>query len=631
MLIIMNILILASGLAQPADQPTFPAAYSTTQSAFDTFPCLGVNTHWSSAMIYSTAFPFKNLFKLSEPFSMRNPDVPLDAQGYPTAIPGESARVVVSGSDYLPNGNYTLHWEGVGEFEIRTYEGTFRFDENAASPQTIPMNFYGEESRIELIIYDVEPGNHLRNLRLYLPGYDDTGSLLTDHYKEFIRPFGVLRPVWWSGTILFEDVVFDEWAERPQVSDFTWGVFDGSFGVPYEVMIDLCNETDTHLWITIPHTATDDFMANAANLIEERLRPDLNVWVEFSNEAWNWDYQVDAWLNEEVERLRMEPDIRAHYREPDGTIDFWDASAYGYHTARLLQIFEDNFTDNARVIGILAGQSGYDVPLGLAITEVERQGKMHLVDAFSIAGYFSFPEESTVNANDLNAVENAMRDAIDELYEPDSWDGEDLYAPALHNLRQFQWATERGKRMVAYEGGQHVTTYSPYGGAFLNNEQVTTINRDPMLYDLYRYLLAKWDALGGATFVHFADIYAYGPEAFGLKEYWNQPDNENYKWQALQDHCMSATVSTEEACRACAFDEVFIAPNPASSILTISNLPNNARISISDVQGRRLRQVRATNAMLELDISDLPNGLYFLTIFDERHGAFHTEKIIKHH
>jgi len=79
---------------------------------------------------------------------------------------------------------------------------------------------------------------------------------------------------------------------------------------------------------------------------------------------------------------------------------------------------------------------------------------------------------------------------------------------------------------------------------------------------------------------------------------------------------------------------VTIAPNPASSTVNISlsNYTGNVTIQLSDMEGKRLREkkVQASMAKLNqttLDVSHYANGVYFITVFDDK-GNVQTEKLV---
>ena len=53
-------------------------------------------------------------------------------------------------------------------------------------------------------------------------------------------------------------------------------------------------------------------------------------------------------------------------------------------------------------------------------------------------------------------------------------------------------------------------------------------------------------------------------------------------------------------------------PNPSHGILTVHNLPNQAPVQLYDIRGREIITLQPTDTTLQLDISHLPQGIYFL-------------------
>ena len=72
-------------------------------------------------------------------------------------------------------------------------------------------------------------------------------------------------------------------------------------GVPYEMQIALSNELQQDLWLNIPHAATDDFITQLAQLVNEQLDPDLRVWIEYTNEAWNGSFAQNDYIRERID------------------------------------------------------------------------------------------------------------------------------------------------------------------------------------------------------------------------------------------------------------------------------------------------------------------------------------------
>lgn len=52
------------------------------------------------------------------------------------------------------------------------------------------------------------------------------------------------------------------------------------------MIILLTNTLGTNLWINIPHLANDEYVTNMATMIWNNIRPDVKVYVEYSNEVW---------------------------------------------------------------------------------------------------------------------------------------------------------------------------------------------------------------------------------------------------------------------------------------------------------------------------------------------------------
>ena len=57
-------------------------------------------------------------------------------------------------------------------------------------------------------------------------------------------------------------------------------------------MIELCNEAQKDMWINIPAEATPQFVQSLAQLIDSKLDPNLNVYVEYGNEDWNYGFSA---------------------------------------------------------------------------------------------------------------------------------------------------------------------------------------------------------------------------------------------------------------------------------------------------------------------------------------------------
>jgi hypothetical protein len=131
-------------------------------------------------------------------------------------------------------------------------------------------------------------------------------------------------------------------------------------GVAYEWQIDLCNRVGADIWITVPHLTVEDYEANPtnnywvslANLIKQQLDPNLNVYVEYSNETWNGGFGQGTYCQSRG--------LSAGY-DPDG----YSAGFYFhvYAALRLQKVFLDVFSDQPqRIKKVIAGQAASGWP-----------------------------------------------------------------------------------------------------------------------------------------------------------------------------------------------------------------------------------------------------------------------------
>jgi hypothetical protein len=90
-----------------------------------------------------------------------------------------------------------------------------------------------------------------------------------------------------TGTNTFER----DWADRA-LPDISYNSTTAK--VAWEDLITLANVTNTDIWINIPAHATADYIQQLGLLLVTNLNPNLNVYVEPSDEIWN---TASAWLD----------------------------------------------------------------------------------------------------------------------------------------------------------------------------------------------------------------------------------------------------------------------------------------------------------------------------------------------
>ena len=160
-------------------------------------PSLGINTEAPQGGVDTVgqAMPFVDIFRTARPFAeLSSTKTQYDANGWPTKLDpdiGYARTKVLQGtlSGAIPNGKYTLVYEGEGKLElggqaIANVTGLsdrkgFTFDfilKDEANP---------EANALSIIIRDISPDNYIKNIRIVMPG----GTCQTNQgeYNPFIH------------------------------------------------------------------------------------------------------------------------------------------------------------------------------------------------------------------------------------------------------------------------------------------------------------------------------------------------------------------------------------------------------------------------------------------------------------
>ncbi|MGE5557271.1 MAG: hypothetical protein ACM3WV_01525, partial [Bacillota bacterium] len=272
-----------------------------------------------------------------------------------------------------------------------------------------------------------------------------------------------------------------------------------TIGVAYEWQIDLCNRVGADLWVTIPHQANADYSYQLANLIKNNLNSNLKVYVEYSNETWNFGFSQASYCRDMGVALGLDPDQYT--------------AGFKYHTyaaVRVFEQFERVFGVNSpRIVKVLAGQTGNAWMAALhldALNNSTINPNGITANAYSIAPYFGH----NVQGGDANAISQ-----LQSLIYSQSRDE----TVAVYNV-----VHPRGYPLLAYEGGQHVYQ----SGADI-------VNRKPEMYNIYTEYFNVMKPYY-QVFCHYNHVSTYGSGgAWGSEEYIGQSLSTAHKRRAIVD------------------------------------------------------------------------------------------------
>lgn len=485
---------------------------------------VGMNT--SMIADWATELPFLDSFKSARPWITQcksgesgcsgswstdeDDQLDLDEHGWVKSLPApddspEYTRVgtlLFRGIEgRYPGGQYVVLYEGEGTIE---YDFDAEKDEAVSRPGRDVLNVTPSADGILMQITVTDPnktGNYIRNIHVVPIEYETTfqTEIFNPAFLEKMQPFTAIRFMNWMGT---NDSEHQEWSDRPTPDD---AYYSDDRGAPVEIMVALANRLGATPWFNMPHKATDEYITNFAQEVKTCLNPDLNVYVEFSNEVWNWQFQ-QAHDARDAGQARWGEDKGDAFMQ-------W----YGMRTAQMSDIWNQVFSEQSdRVISVMATQTGWhgleesalDCPLWVA--EGNAPCYQHGIDVYAITGYFSGKlgmdsSKDTVKSW-LDDSDGGFGKAFTQINQGNLITNDD-YDDTLPGVAdQFRYhqnvAQERGLQLVVYEGGQHLVRS--------DDEELTEffieLNRRPEMYEAYSRLLDMWKQAGGNLFMHYANI-----------------------------------------------------------------------------------------------------------------------------
>ena len=505
---------------------------------------LGMNTN--EALESDASIPFVDLFRLSLPFNEARPwftkgNVSFDKNGWPKRLNGGKAGTRFLSHipvEALPQGEYTVLHDGDGEIRYGASAKLVKRLEDKDIIRLVPMPQKGElysTYTATLFIEKSNPKNYLRNIRILMPGGVCKGNLFKrvngennckgrqylsfeKHHKElvfnpdfldFMKAFKVIRFMNMSGMTRNN---ISSWSERPTVNKATWGGKEGVRGVPIEVMIKLANILNIDPWFNIPHKADNAYIYRFAQLVKEQLKPNLRVYLEYTNEAWNSVFVPQA------EHMKQ----TGYKLKLDKNRNIAGSKYYSLKSVQIFKAWEKVFGGTQRLVRVMGGMT---TNTKLTETLLGFQNAYKNVDALAIAPYFHFPQDKMGSIKSVNDVFIALK-AKDNRY-------------SIKNTldfvqRQIQVTKGFGVDLIAYEGGQHLVHHKTHSMKQGATPFLYKANKDPRMAQAYYQLLAGWKKIGGKLFVPFsAPRPSSWHGSWGVKEYITQPLVSAPKYRAL--------------------------------------------------------------------------------------------------
>lgn len=398
-----------------------------------------------------------------------NYNLSIGPDGMPSALPANTVALTIF-PEVDDKGQYEVKWKGSGKVDIVAPPGT-----NVVTREANRLVFNSGGYRIDQGPSMIEVSS-LPVSELSIKRTDEGDQLIDSDFAKYVDYYDGVRYMdmgntnraWWTGE---PDIV--KWSQRtPPLKWNQWG----PDGIPYEQMLAIADEMNYNfVWFCVPHTADDDYVKQMATFLRDNARPDLLLYIEWSNEPWNWGFDV---------RSLLESDAQAQ-----GITSF---QALGRRISNMTSIFESVFSqsDMGTRVRIVVNHissmdvTGFDQWNQIYANEfrlIMGEGLAGRVHAISTHTYFGHGAAFT----SVDSIISACAAEIKALNQMFVW--------------YKQLADEFGVEATSYEGGQHIV---PGTDAAVTAAVRKAID-DPRMEQLYRSLLDGWIAAGCGTWCHF--------------------------------------------------------------------------------------------------------------------------------
>ncbi|MBN2424921.1 MAG: T9SS type A sorting domain-containing protein [Calditrichaceae bacterium] len=577
-------------------------------------PKIPIGMNIGSNNYYSECLVFNDVMKTASPWISFNAEgesewntgladqIPLDSAGYPLEIPytpaGEAPQKLRTLINNNYPGDYILLFDGAGQITINNEA------HEQLGPNKYRIELTGYTENIWIDIDQSTEGNHIRNMRIIPEEYDGHEEEMPKFYAKFLQgltPFHALRFMDWHNTNNSEQ---EEWADRTMPYYYSQGL---STGMSYEDAIELCNTLQTDAWFCVPHQADDDYHTRFTELVRDNLNPELKVYIEYSNEIWNWGFDQSHYVGENA------PGHNNQYVIDDLTsinpTEYQHPEKDAYMMQRTFRLWSDVFTGahSGRLIRVAAGQHSWmDNTRRILeyLFKKDMEGNPHTdpiysastgagCDAFAVGGYFNFEERHHLEWNSMDPADVTPEMIIDTVM-------------AIYDERSGYWSDVTAGFVNAfdvdylvYEGGQHMQPYLQ--GEYEYNQSVWDAQIHPKMYDLYmknfrKHAESEVDCKLFMAFSYVSERESrYG--SWGHLESLEQVGAGNYmeiapKYQALLDvNTTSSGITVKSAGQPAYFVLEQNYPNPFNNITMISYQllkTDNVDLIIYNVLGEKI-------------------------------------------
>jgi hypothetical protein len=440
----------------------------------------------------------------------------LDANGYPVA--GASGTSSTDLGFQLPSGTYNISYVGTGTVTVSGIGALVGSWQSVAGEHRAQVKITATPSNFGnfLTLNVANTGTQtVTGIHLYLPGIAyDTTAPFNPQFLAALTPFRAMRFMGWQA---INNSKLANWSDRPASSHFG----ASPYGVPYELIAELINETGKDGWINVPELATSSFITSFATFMATSLdftriaaarqaagfTTPFQLIVENSNETWNTGFSAyGTFLAAAKANASRYTGTYSGAYGPTWMSGNTDLMKVGQYEADGLVTIGKAFTQAFQAVGhadvvspVLSGWALGAVygDVGLSFIQANHGAPKTYVTYVALAPYFDTADDTTTGS--LATLFPALQAGITSM---------DAVFQDFEKL-----ATQYGVTIAGYEGGQSMTGTT--------NEPIKHLAQfDIRMYQTYGQYLTFWrQHFTTSLFMHFTlagtpgepeNIFQYG-------------------------------------------------------------------------------------------------------------------------
>jgi hypothetical protein len=513
------------------------------------------------------------------------PALSLDNNGWVTSLQNnQCADTLIFGSmaAHYPEGTYVVLWEGDGDLSIRWdvqpevahTQGSAAQVSNGLNRMTFDIT-HAQQTDLGIGLRIAgQATDYIKNIRVIAPGgmcgrsetqldyfkfcqtprggegscaVDETCYDFEDIYwdrftqtaDQMNNPKPVFHPLYASTYQQYRAIRFMKWLRPEDNHVENWSdrvplhnqnFTDDERGFAIEYPLALANLLNADAYLNVPMMASDDYVTQYAQLVDDGLNANLKMYLEYGNEIFNpvtplpYGYALDQ-ANAAGSGI------------PSGDSDLIKIAKFaGRRSGQIFDIWDNQITDaNERLIKVLVGFN----PLSdYTLNVLDFENSASKADALAINGYIG-PNRlyvDSVAAFDAMSVD----DIIQEITLGNVVNSEASLIELNENyITHAAYANDRNLQLIAYEGGNFMQTT---GAGQSVVDKFFTLNRDSRLADAFVSNFDNFEAAGATTFFYFLNEDFWTEEgAFGAMRYQDESREEAVIFDGLMNYIEATT------------------------------------------------------------------------------------------